>query len=74
MGVDRNRREAQKPPSFDSRIRELIEETEMQWVALRQLCGALLVEDSVFRRAKLLAVSAAMSETGRGARKQGHGG
>ncbi len=68
MGTDRNRPEAAKPPSIRSRLDDVERELEQSLIATRSLCEALLASDEPMKRAKLLALQAAMSDSGRGAR------
>ncbi len=70
MAKDANQSRGGKPPSLDSRLSDV--ERELVWAqqAVRVLCEALLVPMEEARRAKILALLASMSDSGRGARKQ----
>jgi len=70
MGKDGNYRLGAKPLSFNSRIADLEHEALAAACSVRALCEALLVEPEPMRRAKILAILAAMSDLGRGARAQ----
>ncbi len=72
MGVDSNRREGAKPPSLTSRLDDVEREFVILYQLLRQFGDVLENEDLLpaQRRAKVLALLAILSDTGRGARAQ----
>ncbi len=67
MPIDSNRREAAKPPSAQSRLRDLEREAVESAQAFRVLVEGLLLQEPNAQRAALLALDAAMSAAGRGA-------
>ena len=70
MAIDSNRREASKPPSAQSRITDLEREAVAHAQAFRTLVEGLLHTEPAAQRATLLALRAALSESGRGAKPQ----
>ena len=72
MAVDANKSRGGKAPSLGSRLSDVEAEFVLQSRFLRGLCEALLVPQPELERAKILALLATMSDTGRGARLQ-HG-
>ena len=71
MANDANRREGAKSPSLKSQIQDLQLEAVASAKSVRFLCEALLVEEEPLRRAKLLAIHAAMCNSGRGVGNHG---
>jgi len=68
MAIDSNRSEAAKPPSANSRLRDLEREAVQAAQAFRTLVEGLLNQEPNAQRATLLALNAALAENGRGAR------
>jgi len=73
VGRDANNRGGQKPVSTSSRVVDLEQQVVWIFASMRVLCETLLVEPEPLRRAKILALLATMSDTGRGARVQSDG-